>query len=153
VHLDWILHPLTQYGFLVAGLGLCLWLCFNSQKATGPEGAPARARWRARVDCQDQMLIRIQGEVRELREKLKELEESLAAVPVSAVPQAGMNLSRRAQILRMHKRGERPEQIAAALNLPPSEVELLLKLHLAAAQDIPPSTSSSPASGPIVPWA
>jgi len=46
--------------------------------------------------------------------------------PQSAV---AMNLSRRAQILRMSKRGERPEQIAAAMSLPLNEVSLVLKLH------------------------
>jgi DNA-binding NarL/FixJ family response regulator len=42
-----------------------------------------------------------------------------------------MNTSRRSQVLRMHRRGERPEQIAAALGLPQNEVDLLLKLQRA----------------------
>jgi hypothetical protein len=41
----------------------------------------------------------------------------------------GINLSRRSQALRMHRKGDRPEQIAAALEVPRQEVELLLKVH------------------------
>jgi hypothetical protein len=40
-----------------------------------------------------------------------------------------MNLSQRGQILRMHRRGESAENIAAILEVPLQEVELLLKIH------------------------
>ena len=41
----------------------------------------------------------------------------------------GLNLSKRSQALRMHRRGEAPAQIAAALNIPSQEVELLIKVQ------------------------
>jgi hypothetical protein len=63
--------------------------------------------------------------IEQLRLDLSEAEARNAA----ARPVAGMNLSKRGQALRMHKRGEKPEQIAAALELPTNEVELLLKVH------------------------
>ncbi len=44
-------------------------------------------------------------------------------------PRSGMNLNTRGQALRMFRRGQTPEQIAAALSVPASEVELLLKVH------------------------
>ena len=44
-------------------------------------------------------------------------------------PKPGLNLSKRSQALRMHRRGEAPEQIAEALELPLQEVDLLLKVH------------------------
>ncbi len=48
-------------------------------------------------------------------------------MPVQIRP--GMNLSRRSHALRMARRGDSPEQIAARLGLPAQEVRLLLKIH------------------------
>jgi len=65
-----------------------------------------------------------------LTSRVQELEyspKSVAAVP--AVPRAGMNLNKRSQALRLHRQGERPDQIATALDLPRQEVELLVKVH------------------------
>jgi hypothetical protein len=58
-----------------------------------------------------------------------------AAAPVGA-PKSGFNLSKRSQALRMHRRGEAPEQIAASLDLPRQEVELLLKVHRIVIQNV-----------------
>jgi hypothetical protein len=41
----------------------------------------------------------------------------------------GLNLSKRSQALRMHRRGDRPEEIATALDIPMQEVDLLVKVH------------------------
>ena len=49
--------------------------------------------------------------------------------PPPGLPKPGLNLSKRSHALRMHRRGEGAEQIAAALDLPRQEVELLLKVH------------------------
>jgi DNA-binding NarL/FixJ family response regulator len=76
---------------------------------------------------------------RELQAQVAELERRLGAATVAVeapAPQSpiqGMNLTRRAQVLRMSRRGERPEQIAATLGIPLNEVELLLKVHHATA--------------------
>jgi hypothetical protein len=40
-----------------------------------------------------------------------------------------MNLAKRTQTLRMHRCGDPPEQIAALLDVPHQEVDLLLKVH------------------------
>ena len=40
-----------------------------------------------------------------------------------------MNLSKRSQVLRMGRRGDTPEQVAAALAVPLQEVDLLVKVH------------------------
>ena len=44
-------------------------------------------------------------------------------------PKAGMNLTRRSHALRLHRTGSSPEHIAASLEVPRQEVELLLKVH------------------------
>jgi hypothetical protein len=49
-------------------------------------------------------------------------------IPSPAIA-SDMNLNKRIQAVRMHRRGDRPEQIAAALSLPKNEVALLLKVH------------------------
>jgi hypothetical protein len=41
----------------------------------------------------------------------------------------GLNLNRRSQALRLHRRGESPTQIAAELRVPLQEVLLLIKVH------------------------
>ncbi len=52
--------------------------------------------------------------------------------PVTAAPaffRPGLNLSTRSQALRMFRKGEPPEQIAMALEVPLQEVDLLLKVQ------------------------
>jgi len=68
--------------------------------------------------------------VEALAAQVRELQRTPADAAVDpAVPRPGINLSRRSQALRMHRRGESAEQIATALSVPRQEVELLLKVH------------------------
>jgi len=62
-----------------------------------------------------------------LAEQVEEVRRQARAVP--AAPKPGFNLTKRSQALRMHRRGEPPDQIAAALDIPLQEVDLLLKVH------------------------
>jgi hypothetical protein len=48
---------------------------------------------------------------------------------VPHIPKAGMNLTRRTHALRLHRKGSSPEHIAASIEAPRQEVELLLKVH------------------------
>ena len=64
-------------------------------------------------------------QVEGIRSTVRQLEES----PVAAVPAYGINLTKRAQVLRMYRRGETIPCIAAALRTPAHEVQLVLKLH------------------------
>jgi hypothetical protein len=64
-------------------------------------------------------------EIQGIRESVRQIEEYPVAAPIGK----SINLSRRAQVLRMHRRGETVPCIAAALRTPANEVELLLKLH------------------------
>jgi len=60
-----------------------------------------------------------------IRNSVRQMEE----FPVAAVPTHGINLNRRAQVVRMYRRGENIPSIAAAMRAPTREVELVLKLH------------------------
>ena len=65
----------------------------------------------------------------ELAVQLRELERQPAVTLAPGLPRPGMNVMKRSQALRMHRRGEALAQIATALELPRQEVELLLKVH------------------------
>lgn len=84
-----------------------------------------------------------QQEASSYRQRIERLEEELRALRQARTPRPGMNLTKRTMVLRMSRRGERPEQIAAALGLPRAEVELLLKLHHAAAAAPPVGAGSA----------
>ena len=59
--------------------------------------------------------------------RIAELEQLPALTP--NLPRPGMNLSKRSQVLRLHRKGDSPDRIAAALELPRQEVDLLIKVH------------------------
>ncbi len=93
------------------------------------------AAWiRAARRSEESMEGRFRDEIAGLRDSVTclaaELEQArTAAASGYATPRAGMNLSKRSQVLRMHRRGETPDQIASSMDLPRQEVELLLKVH------------------------
>jgi len=119
--LSWITSPLTPYAALAAGLLSCLAL-----------------------------FVTLKKEIAGLRILLHESREALpveapAALPVEApvatpalppqtipeavLPAPDLNLTVRAQALRMEHRGESIPTIAAALRVPRNEIALLLKLQ------------------------
>jgi hypothetical protein len=65
-------------------------------------------------------------------EGLEQQAEMLRRQPAEASPDAGraaLNLNKRAQVLRMHRRGDPPDRIASLLEVPRQEVDLLIKVH------------------------
>ena len=91
------------------------------------------------------LFLSLKGEIRRLRsllsnqdlkEKLEDVSvrlqeaEERAGMLVAPTPlRNGLNLVKRSQVIRMSRRGERSENIAASLNLPRRQVELLLKVQ------------------------
>jgi hypothetical protein len=71
----------------------------------------------------EQRLEAIAAQVEEIRQ------ESAPVAAPSPPWKPGCNLCKRLQALRMRRRGDPPEQIAAALDVPYQEIELLLKVH------------------------
>ena len=67
--------------------------------------------------------------IEQLDERVRDAEERAGIAIAPAAPKASLNLNKRTQVLRMSRRGERVENIAASLSLPRREVELLLKIH------------------------
>jgi hypothetical protein len=77
----------------------------------------------------DAELQSVRDSLEALAAQLHDLQNHPAVAPAPGLPKPGLNLSKRSHALRMHRRGEGAEQIAAALDLPRQEVELLLKVH------------------------
>ena len=64
-----------------------------------------------------------------LAAQIHDLQSHPPVAVAPGLPKPGMNLNKRSQALRMHRRGETADRIAAALELPRQEVELLIKVH------------------------
>ena len=109
-------------------LGVYLWRTLQIEKRAGePPGAP-----------------REHAEIEELGRRLEEMDarwrksasQAAPAEPAAATVRSGMNLNRRSQALRLHRRGETAGEIARLLSMPAGEVQLLLKVHHLLAQQV-----------------
>jgi hypothetical protein len=87
------------------------------------------ARASARQPQEDTGIQALRETVEALAAQLHDLQKHPLVAPLPGMPKPGLNLNKRSQALRMHRRGEGAEQIAAALELPRQEVDLLLKVH------------------------
>lgn len=71
----------------------------------------------------------LKAQLAELTARVLDTEERTGVLVPPIPPKSGLNLNKRSQVIRMSRRGEQPEKIAALLNLPQREVELLLKVY------------------------
>jgi len=121
--LNWIAGPVVQYGLLAGGMLASLALFISGQaeissmrrKAKKAEGVFSEA-------------------VRSLEEQVEELRAGLSALAEESGSTRGA--AARAQVVKMHRRGESVESIAEALGARQGEVALMLKLE----QMLRPST-------------
>ncbi len=113
-----IMQYILQYSVLALGLvaSLCLFLSLKRE-----------------LHLQRQKHCR---EIDEIRSHLKSAAEQEPVQIISPpVPHSGFNLSRRVQAMRLSRRGEGAEHIAAALGVPDREVELLLRVQRMSAEN------------------
>lgn len=89
------------------------------------------AEWANRESASEARLGSLAERLESLAVELRGIREQIPQNPASplATRAAGLDLTRRAQALRMHRRGDPPDQIAAVLKVPFREVDLLLKVH------------------------
>jgi hypothetical protein len=78
----------------------------------------------------------VEATLRNWRETLDSLSAQVRDLPQQSFPAAtfsppksGLNMNKRSQVLRMHRKGDAPEQISTALQVPLQEVDLLLKVQ------------------------
>ena len=88
--------------------------------------AAHEARWESRLHNLEQ---RLEDLAAELQDCQAQIPQSPGARAGPGRARSGLNLTKRAQALRMHRRGDPPDQIATLLELPLQEVDLLLKVH------------------------
>ena len=87
-------------------------------------------RTRARLEELQAATAVLQKALHDQAAELADLQrQPQAAGAVPASPRAGLNLCKRSQALRMYRKGDAPGRIAAALEVPLQEVDLLIKVH------------------------
>ena len=64
-----------------------------------------------------------------VEEHWKELSQISGLLVPPSPTRSGLNLSKRSQALQMSRRGDTPQDIAAALSIPKNEVELMVKVQ------------------------
>ena len=114
---------IIPYAGLLAGLLFCVLV---EQKRRQRE---TEQRWNKRQMLLQSELGKLRGIMVDLQTRLQEAEMRSERDMGAHGPLSGLNVNRRTQAIRLLRRGERPEQVAATLGVPPPEAELLLKVH------------------------
>jgi len=114
MNLEWILSPLTLYAVVALGLMASLALFIS-----------AKLEMQAVRRSMSATIATMKAELEAIREGLGNLEMA----PASAPPAEALNLTKRTQALRMHRRGEPTPSISAAVRAPRNEIELMLKVQ------------------------
>jgi hypothetical protein len=127
--LERYLIPVAPYALVALGLLVCMFLTV----LTGSDIRRLKSSLGIRRAAEGRIGRELETKVAELSERLREAEDRTGMLAPPAPPQSGLNVNKRSQVLRLARRGERPENIAALLGLPRREVELLLKVHALAA--------------------
>jgi hypothetical protein len=122
--------PLVPY--LVAALGLLVCLYWTVTAESEIRRLKAKVGGRRKPEAG--VAHEIEAKLAELNDRVRDAEERAGMYVPSLPPRSSLNVSKRTQVLRLSRRGEPPEKIAALLGLPIREVELLLKVHALAAQ-------------------
>jgi hypothetical protein len=118
----------TQIAAFAASVGLVLASALVSALVLGRARALLSTAGKpAHSGASETAIGLLQQKLNALERELGELRRREPSAPVS--PRASLNLDKRSQVLRMHRRGEEPAQIAALLEVPQPEVELLIKVH------------------------
>ena len=122
MRLDWILHPVISYALIAAGMGLCLYLFASLKRDLSAAEVRCQKKlaslemdWKAKIEGSD--------------ERWKELSQISGLLVPPPPTRSGLNLNKRSQALQMSRRGEKPQDIAAALSIPQNEVELMMKVQ------------------------
>jgi hypothetical protein len=120
-----LIVSLIWYGSLAAALILSVALFFNAKAEIG--------RLRRILDAE---MERNRQTVRACETRLDSLSAQLAEVgarggasaALASTP-ASLNVSKRGQVLRLHRAGKTSEQICESMAVPRTEVDLLIKVH------------------------
>jgi len=109
----------------VAAVAVSLFAVWRSQVVV----LVADARARAGLELCEASTRELRQAVDGLAARLRDLPLQPSADAILPFPKLGLNLTKRTQALRMHRKGDPPDQIAKALEVPLQEVDLLIKVH------------------------
>jgi len=119
------LLSLGPYALQAAGSIACLFVFLTLKQEI--------RRLKSRLDRQQADEAETQRDLKlrleEITLRLRDSEDRAGVLVAPAPPRSGLNLTKRSQVIRMSRRGERAGNIAASLSLPREEVELLLKVN------------------------
>jgi hypothetical protein len=113
------------FGLVLATVGLSFVALFRAKALV----RDAEQRAKAGQERCEAVLESLRESQNSLAAELREIRQQPPITAVSTPLKAGLNLTKRSQALRMHRRGDPPDRIAAALDIPIQEVDLLLKVH------------------------
>ena len=132
-----VTHPLAYYGALSAAMSACLYLFVST--ARNMDGL--RKCLERRIGEMERetgllgaQIASVETRLGEWAGRTKDVEETvsgLSAVRRASALSTGVDSNQRTQVLRMARRGEGAERIAAELRVPKNEVDLLLKVQRA----------------------
>jgi type II secretory pathway component PulM len=118
--------PFAAFGGVVlAGISVSFLVLVRARdllRDAGQRGNAGLEQWETTLQAMRQDLDALGAQLGDI-----EQHPPVTAAPASFRP--GLNLSTRSQALRMFRKGEPPERIAMALEVPRQEVDLLLKVH------------------------
>jgi hypothetical protein len=123
--LDHYLIPLAPFVLIgiITVLFLSLILCLEHEIRV------MKLRWKRGQSAQESITHKLKAQVSDLGARMLDTEQRCGVLVPPIPPKSGLNLNKRSQVIRMSQRGEQAGKIAASLNLPQREVELLLKVY------------------------
>jgi len=130
-------HPLAYYGTLSAAMSACLYLFVSvvrDLERLKRRVAAAQMESSRETGIIGAQVARLETRLGEWACRTRDVEEKVSSLAAVRRPQAvttGVDANQRTQVIRLARRGDRPDQIAAELRVPKSEVELLLKVQRA----------------------
>jgi len=111
-------------GLMLAGVAASLLALMRAKALLGT----AEKLSRHSLDQCNTSIASMQQNLNGLAKQMHEVSQPVATTTVFT-SKPGLNLTKRSQAIRMHRRGDSPEHIAKSLEIPLQEVDLLLKVH------------------------
>ncbi len=130
-----VMNPLVVTALVAAGLVSCLFL-FVTLKGE-MRGLHRRGQeQKQQIENLETALAECKLAAQTLETELRAVEQQTGMLVAPAPARSGLNLSKRTQVLRMHRSGQDSASIASALSVARSEVDLLIKVHLIALENL-----------------
>jgi hypothetical protein len=123
--LERYLIPLAPYALMCAGMVVCLFVFLSLKR----EIQEVKAKARRGQESWERASGELSRSLEEVVERLREAEERAGLLVAPAPPRSGLNLAKRTQAMRMYRQGRDPRAVAATLELPRADVELLMKVQ------------------------